>query len=772
MKRPLSYLLDDIPLGHGHFGIVLYLGADLIFCSRSVSMRWFCIALFAFQVVSASDLSLEMIFKENAFRLERFGPARWLDDQHYTTVERSDNGEGWDIVKYDAESGARTLLVTSKQLTPNGADSALYIDDYHWSDDKNQLLVFTNSKKVWRYNTRGDYWVLDLKSGRLNQLGGEADESSLMFAKFDPAGDRVAYVRERNVYVEQIKTGKIIALTTDDSDEIVNGTSDWVYEEEFGLRDAFQWSPDGKYIAYWRFDTKGVGTFYMIDNLGGVYSKPIPLQYPKVGTTNSAVKVGVVSSDGGEPTWFKLQGDPRNHYIPRIQWAANSNEVLIQQMNRLQNRNHLFMGKVEDGSVRSVMIEKDDAWVDIHDDLKWLDNGSRFTWLSERGGWRHLFSVSRDGSDVKLLTPGEFDIVSIVTIDDQNGFVYIIASPDNATRRFLYRVSLADGAFERLTPSDQSGVHRYQISPGGSWAFHTYSSHTEPPVTTLVSLPDHRVKLVLEDNASVRKKLDSITKAPVEFFKIEAEPGVFFDAWMVKPPQFDPSKSWPLFIYVYGEPAGQTVMDSWGGQRYLWHQLLAQKGYVVLSVDNRGTPGPLGRAWRKSIYGQIGIQASIDQANAVQKVLEERPYLDKDRVGVWGWSGGGSMTLNALFRYPDLYKMGIAIAFVSNQKLYDTIYQERYMGLPETNPEGFEKGSPITYAENLKGDLLLIHGTGDDNVHYQSFEYLVDKLIAHNKHFAMMSYPNRSHSISERENTRLHLYTLMTRYIQEHLPVD
>lgn len=719
-----------------------------------------------------NKLTLDRIINDIDLRAERFVPARWVDNgEGYSTVEKSADGIGQEIIRYQTGSGDRRVLVEANLLIPQGRSEPLAIDDYALSIDRRRLLIYTNSQKVWRRNTRGDYWVLDTGSGQLRQLGGDAKPATLMFAKLSPDGEKVGYVRENNVYVEDVKSGKITALTTDGSSDIVNGTSDWVYEEEFGLRDAFRWSPDGSKIAYWQFDTRGVGTFYMINNTDSIYSRPIPLPYPKVGTTNSACKIGVVSSSGGETTWIEMPGDPRNTYIPRMDWAANSTEVVIHHLNRLQNTNTLYYGDVNSGQAEAFFVDQDEAWVAVHDDMKWLDGGKSFTWPSDRDGWLHLYRVSRDGKQVKLLTPGDYDIVSIEAIDDAGGWVYFIASPDNPTQRFLYRVSLnGDGKLERLTPKNLGGVSSYQVAPNGGWAIHTHSSFQQPPTVTVVKLPGHQSIKALQENSAMRTAVAKIERGDQSFFRIDIGDGIELDAWEIRPPKFDPSKKYPLFFFVYGEPASQKVLDKWGGRNYLWHLMLAQQGYVVISVDNRGTPGPRGRAWRKSIYEKIGIIASLDQAAAARVLLKKKSYLDANRVGIWGWSGGGSMTLNMLFRYPEIYKMGIAIAFVSNQRLYDTIYQERYMGLPSTNPDGYRDGSPITHAAGLQGDLLIIHGTGDDNVHYQSFEYLVNELIRLGKPFDMMAYPNRSHSIREGEGTTLHLYSLMTRYLYEHLP--
>ena len=361
-------------------------------------------------------------------------------------------------------------------------------------------------------------------------------------------------------------------------------------------------------------------------------------------------------------------------------------------------------------------------------------------------------------------------MIQVVRIDEQGGWVYFLASPDDPTQRHLFRASLSgDGEAERLTPSAQRGHHSYQIAPNGAFAVHTHSRIDTPPVTDLIRLPEHESLRVIEENAKLQQAVAALDCKPTEFMRLEVEDGLELDAWVIRPPDFRKDRKYPLLFFVYGEPAGSTVQDRWGGTRHLWHQMLAQRGYLVVSVDNRGTNAPRGRDWRKCIYRQIGILASADQAAAASKLLELWPYVDRHRVGIWGWSGGGSMTLNALFRYPKLYSTGIAIAFISNQRFYDTIYQERYMGLPDDNPEGFKQGSPITFAHQLEGDLLLIHGTGDDNCHYQSCEALVNELIRHNKTFRMMSYPNRSHGIYEGEGTTRHLYGLMTDYLEEKL---
>jgi len=734
-----------------------------------------------------SILNLERIFTAGEFDAKKFGPIRWLEDgSGYTTLEdseapaqgksaqsgnESEDDRTKDIVRYEPESGARDVIVPSRRLIPKGESQPLEIDGYSWSPDGKKLLVFTNTERVWRRNTRGDYWVLHLTNWDLQKIGGEAEPSTLMFAKFSPDGGRVAYVRERNLYVQNLNDLRITQLTDDGSDMIVNGTSDWVYEEEFSLRDGFRWSPNGKSIAYWQFNTEGVRDFHLINYTESLYPKLTTFKYPKVGQKNSACRVGVISSHGGQTRWLRVSDDPRNNYIPRMEWAENSRTIVLQQLNRLQNTNAVMLANVRRNRLRTILTEKDEAWVDVGDNLKWLDDGRRFTWLSERDGWRHVYLISRSGKKMTLLTPGEFDVIDVLGADEAGGWVYYIASPDNPTQRYLYRAPLdGSGSVHRVTPAGQEGTHQYQMSPDSKWAIHTYSSADQPPVIDLVRLPGHTSVCVQEDNSELREKIAALKKRPTEFFRIDIGDGVLLDGWCMKPPDFDPQKQYPLFFYVYGEPAGQTVLDRWGGEKYLWHLMLAQQGYLVVSVDNRGTPAPRGRAWRKCVYRQIGILASTDQAAATRAIIEKWPYVDPDRVGIWGWSGGGSMSLNAIFRYPGLYHTAVAIAFISDQRFYDTIYQERYMGLPDDNKEGFKNGSPITFAHQLKGNLLIVHGTGDDNCHYQSCEALINELVEHNKHFSMMAYPNRSHSIKEGENTKRHLYELLTRYLNENLP--
>ena len=746
---------------------------------KTFAVRLICAGLISFclpSLLQAQQLSdtLSAIFTKHEFDVKHFGPARWLNDgSAYTTVEPSATvPHGEDIVQYDTATGKRSVLVAAEKLAATPGGAPMKIDDYHWSDDSKQLLIFTNTKKVWRLNTRGDYWILDLSSGRLKKLGGDAPESSLMFAKFSPDGKSVAFIRSNNIYVQDLATDHIRALTGDGSATRINGTTDWVTEEELSLRDAFRWSPDSHSIAYWQFDTTGVGQYSLINDTKEEYPVVTTYSYPQPGTTNSAVRVGVVSVEGGPTKWMSLPGDPREHYVPRMEWVKNSNQQLVlEYLNRLQNLNQVLLADVHSGAVRTLFEDKDPAWVDYVRSLEWVQGDKGLLWLSERDGWRHAYVISLPDGKATAITNFPADVITEIGADDAGQWFYFIASPDDATRKYLYR-SRVDGSAtpQRVTPASEPGTHSYDISPDGKWAFHTFSTFDHPPVTELVSLPEHKVIRVLEANDAVDHKVQEVISGPTEFFQVPVANGVKLDGWMIKPPDFNANKKYPVLVYVYGEPAGATVTDAWGGSRRLLHALIARQGYLVVSFDNQGTPAPKGREWRKSVYGDVGVLSSEQQAQAIQELAKERPYIDSSRLAIWGWSGGGSNTLNMMFRYPGLFKAGIAVAPVADQRHYDTIYQERYMGLPEQNAKGYHDGSPITFAQGLSGKLLIVHGSGDDNVHFQGTELLINRLVELGKPFDMMDYPNRTHSISEGPGTSLHVHSLIVRYLEENVP--
>ena len=634
-------------------------------------------------------------------------------------------------------------------------------------------LQFTNSKKVWRMNTRGDYYLVDVKTGDKRKLGKDFPESSLMFAKFSPDGTRVAYVSGNNIYMEYCDPAEhaakgVTALTTSGNDTIVNGTFDWVYEEEFSCRDGFRWSADSKYIAYWNSNTAGTGWFNIINNVDSIYPTIQKFPYPKAGTTNSAVKVGYVDVATKETTWFPIPGDERNNYLPRMEFVPGTDRLMIQQMNRAQNHNKVWTVDLADGDISDLKIlceDKDDAWVETNDNIHFLQGNKFFTFTSERDGYRHIYKVSADGQKWTCITPGNFDVVREVCIDEKRGWIYWMGSEFNATQRYLYRSRLdGKGKSENISLSMSrpelkrvEGQYSYTMGPNMDYAVERFNNAETAPQTRIVRMDKKgkwSVEKLLEDNHEAVEAFKSYGLNFKEFAK--AKSGNWdLDAWIIKPKDFDPNKKYPVIMYVYGEPASATVQDNWDSS--LFWQYLATQGYVIVSIDGRGTAAPRGREWRKCIYGEVGVAASEDQAQGIQDLCRQFPWMDPTRIGITGWSGGGAQTLNSMFRYPKVFKTGIAIAFVADERLYDTIYQERYMNTPQANPDGYFRGSPINFVDGLEGNLLIIHGTGDDNVHYQSTEMLVNKLIEKGKIFYQLSYPMRTHSISEGRGTSLHL---------------
>jgi len=706
---------------------------------------------------------------------------KWTPDGNaYTRIKEGN------IVRIDAKTEAETVVIRKEQLAIPGTTKALTPQSYAFNNTNTRLLVFTNTAKVWRYNTRGDYWVLDILSNKLKQMGRTLPAQSLMFAKFSPDGRKCAYVSEHNLFVEDVSSGVITKLTRDGSRKVINGTFDWVYEEEFGCRDGFRWSPDGSRIAYWQVDASKIRDYYMLNTTDSIYSQVIPVEYPKVGEAPSPVRIGVINVDNGAIRWMDIEGDPQQNYLPRMEWSG-LNELIVQQLDRKQQESKLKYCNATDGTSRTFWAENSEAWVDLNADdpsgWNWINKGMDFIWVSEKDGWRHIYKISRDGKTETLLTKGNYDIGDVKCIDEANNYIYFTASPVNPTQLYLYRVNIEKANIlqkvkkivskskedpEPVSGMELKGTHAYDISPNGKFATHSFSSHNTPTVREWISLPDNKP---LNPAKTIALSIKPDPNINIEYVKLTTDDNVTLDAWINKPKNFDPTKKYPVVFFVYGEPASSTVMDRYGNHNnFLYIGDIRADGYVQVAIDNRGTPMLKGAAWRKSIYRKVGNINVIDMAKGFKKMMEMNPYFDSERIAVWGWSGGGSSTLNLLFRYPETFKTGISIAAVSNQLFYDNIYQERYMGLPQENRDDFINGSPVTYAKNLTGNLLYIHGTGDDNVHFSNAEVLVNELIKHNKQFQYMPYPNRTHGISEGPGTELHLRTLYTNFLKKNCP--
>jgi len=696
---------------------------------------------------------------------------KWTTDGgSYYSVEKGE------IVKIELPSQEKTVFLNKQQLTTKDG-KVIAPRSFQLSPDGKLALIYTNAQRVWRYPTRGDYWLLNIVSGDLKQMGQGRPEATLQFAKFSPDNKKVAYVSERNIYVEDLANGTIKKLTSDNgTKKLINGTFDWVYEEEFFCRDGFRWGPDSKSIAYWQIDANKIRDYYMLNTTDSVYSQVKPVEYPKVGEAPSPARIGIVNISSAQTEWMKIPGEPDQHYLIRMEWSAPE-QIILQQLNRKQNESKLMTCNTSTGDAKIIYEESDQAWVatlsEWRGDIKgwdWISRGNEFIWFSEKDGWRHLYRISKDGKKESLITKGNYDVIDLLNIDEKKGLVYFYASPTNATQRFLYAAKL-DGntPAERISPPGEEGTHSYEISPNGKFARHSFSNYYTAPLNEWVTLPDHR-PFKPEDDIAKKIKPENKEKSNIKYFQVTTEEGVTMDGWRVLPKNFDSTKKYPIVFYVYGEPAATTVNDSYGtAGNFLYNGDMAADGYIQVSLDNRGTPSPKGREWRKSIYKKIGQLNIRDQALGAKEVMKWN-FVDTSRVAVWGWSGGGSSTLNLMFQYPDEYQTGISIAPVTSSLLYDNIYTERYMGLPDENKEDYKNGAALTHAKDLQGNLLFIHGTGDDNVHYQNVEKLINELVKNGKMFQMMSYPNRTHGLSEGEGTFQHLAKLYTKFLRENCP--
>lgn len=715
-------------------------------------------------------LVIVVIFSSRLLAQPGVPATRWTKDGNaYYQVEKGE------IVRVDLPALSKTTVISKEKLTPPGG-KPIAPRSFQLSADGAKALIYTNARRVWRYPTRGDYYLVSMTGNEIRQIGKGRPESSLQFAKFSPDGSKVAYVSEHNVFVEDLATGEIKKLTDDKGTrKLINGTFDWVYEEEFFCRDGFRWGPDSKSIAYWQIDANQIRDYYMLNTTDSVYSKVIPVEYPKVGEKPSPARIGVVDIASGQTRWMNVPGAPDENYIIRMEWSGPG-EIILQQLNRRQNESRVMLANTATGEAKTIYSETDEAWVSTLNEWRpevkgwdWLSSGKEFIWFSEKDGWRHLYRVGRDGKEMRITT-GDYDVIDLLNVDEKSGYVYFYASPVNATQQFLYKTKLdGKGKPERVSPAGEEGTHDYDISPNGKFARHSFSNYYTPQLTEWVSLPDHKA-VKPEDDITKKLKPESKDKSNLRFFQVTTEEGVTMDGWVVTPKNFDSTKKYPVVFYVYGEPAATTVNDSWGaGSNFLYTGDMAADGYVQVSLDNRGTPSPKGRAWRKAIYRKLGQLNIRDQALGAKQVLKWN-YIDTTRVAVWGWSGGGSSTLNLMFQYPEEYQTGISIAPVTSSLFYDNVYTERYMGLPSENMEDYKKGAALSHAKDLKGDLLLIHGTGDDNVHYQNTEALINELVKNGKIFQLMSYPNRTHGISEGEGTFQHLAALYTRYLRDHCP--
>lgn len=668
-------------------------------------------------------------------------------------------------------------------MLPPGIASAQQPDEKTWQEQATARLKAIYEDGDFRAKTFSADWLGDSSGYRVAERDPDTGRTSQVLIdvktgkpitpdngravvetrrqNVSPDGRRVVEARDRQLFVRELAGGKTTPLT-----------------EPVGERDVYfrkmMWSPDGRSIAFVQSDETNVRMRSMLMPVDPSYPQVVDRRFARVGERISELKIGVVDNEGQNLRWLPIDSPAEGFYLGQVEWAGNSQEILVEWLSRFRDHRKFLLVDIQTNEVQSIFEEKNSAWSvgsqNKNSGLMWLREGDAFVVISEKDGWRHALLHARDGRELANLTPGEYDIIDRGVIDVETGHFYFYASPNNATQKYLHRVPLdGSGKLERITPEDQPGTHDYDFSPDAKWAFHTHSSFDSPPRTDLVELPSHRSVRMLEDNEQLRAKMQNMVSLPTEFLELKIEDGTSMDAWLIKPKDFDETKHYPVLVYVYGEPYSQTVLDEWGTHHADYHRLLADLGFLVVSIDNRGTPAPKGAAWRRSIFGSLGPLSTADQAAALKELGRSRPYVDLDRVAIWGWSGGGSNTLNALFRQPDLYRVGIAVVPKPQPHLYNAWFQEIYMRTREVNPDGYRRSAPINFAEGLAGKLLIVTGSGETNTHIQIVEGLVDRLIELGKPFDYMVYPNRDHGLRKGAGTAVHLRMLMARYLIEHL---
>ena len=733
------------------------------------------------------QLTLETIFSETTFQSASFRGGRWAEEGPVLTyIEPTGEEEATDLIQLNLETDERIRLISGATLEAPDVDRTIAIEDYQYSRDGSKVLLYTDSERVWRLNTKGYYYVYDARAETLTPIA-DRDSGFQMFAKLSPDGSQVAFVRDRNLFLVDLGSMEETQLTSDGAEGgIINGTSDWVYEEEFGLRDGWAWSPDGQYIAFLQLDETATREFAMTD-LRGLYPAFERFRYPKAGEANSEIHAGVINVASGEKTFFETgtwnAGGDSLEYIPQLGWTPaidGTHYVYLFRMNRDQNNLDLLYGNPASGEIQTVLEETSETWLDVETGfsdldvgtITFLDDGAHFVWISERDGHRHLYLYENSGTFVGQITQGDWDVTDFHGIDEAEGWVYFTSTEASPLERQFYRTRFnaadAAGTPERIT--EKAGWHSVNLSSDARYFIDTFSDVTTPPTVMLYDAEGDSLQ-TLEGNAALRDTLAQYTLPAPAFTQVPGADGTMLNAYVIKPTDFDSAQAYPLLMHVYGGPGSQTVRNAWGGSQMAWHQYLAdEKGILVASVDNRGT-GARGRDFRTSTYKKLGILEVEDQIAAAQH-FGQMPYVDEDRIGIWGWSYGGYMTLLSMLYGdgPETFKAGVSVAPVTSWRLYDTIYTERYLSTPQKNPEGYDGGSPQTYADRLRDDqdLLLVHGDFDDNVHFQNTIQMADALQAAGKPFEMMVYPGRNHGISG-DGTRLHLFTLATDFFEEAL---
>ena len=714
----------------------------------------FCLSAFSLSAQTKS-ITLEDIWKDYTFYARSVPGFNFQKDgRHYTRKE--DNK----VVQYDLLTGAETDVLLDATTLPATDGFEKRFNRYSFGSGEDKVLLASNLESIYRHSTKGYFYVLDRKTNNLSSLG---QGEKLSLATFSSDERRVAFVRNNNLFAKDLISGEILQITTDGkTNEVINGMADWVYEEEFGKTKAFAWSPNGDQIAFIRFDETAVREFIMTIHNDDAYPEYRKFKYPKVGEKNSEVSVHVFNFNTGKTTKVDL-GNMDDQYVPRIKWTHDNNGLVVFKMNRHQNNLKLVLANTKTGTTKTLLEETNDYYIDITDDLKFLKDKKHFVWTSEQSGFNHVYLYNLNGKLVRQLTAGNYDVTKLYGVDEVNKMVYFQAAEQSPLERQIYSVDMDGKNKKNLTPF--AGTNAAQFSSTFDYFVNTFSTANTPPTFTVYDRTGKEIR-VIEDNKKLVSVQENYGTQPVNFSKIKNAAGDELNAWTITPPNFDLSKKYPVLMYVYGGPGSQTVKNSYGYNNYWWFQMLAQKGYIVVSVDNRGT-GARGEKFKKMTYQQLGKYETEDQI-AVAKYLAKQPYVDGDRIGIFGWSYGGYMSSLAILKGNEVFKTAIAVAPVTNWKWYDSIYTERYMRTDDENPEGYKENSPVYFADQLKGNYLLVHGNADDNVHFQNTAEMAKALIKANKQFDTYFYPNRNHGIYG-DNARLHLYNKMTDFLLEKL---
>jgi dipeptidyl-peptidase-4 len=726
-------------------------------------MKYFVRALstllcfFLLHALPAQDLiKLEDIWASNVFSAQYVPGFNFqLDGRHYTRQE------GNKVVQYDLTTGQSTAVLLDASELEGQAGFSGQLRGYSFSNDESKMLISSEVESIYRRSRKGYFFVWDGE-----QLQAIYPEGKISYATFNPQADKVAFVFENNVYLKDLESGAITAITEDGkTNQIINGAADWVYEEEFAFAQAFAWAPDGNTIAYYKFDESKVQEFTMTNYRDDLYPEYVTFKYPKVGELNSVVSIHLYNLTTGTTQKVDV-GPEKDQYIPRIKWTQDPNQLCVFRMNRHQNKLELLLANASTGATSVLLTETNPYYIDIHDNLTFLKNGQQFVWTSEQDGWNHVYLYDMKGNLIRQVTEGEWEVTEFYGVDEDNGVIYYQSTEPSPLQRDLYKINLLGKGKRKLNKSD--GWNGAQFSSTFDYYVESHSTANSPASYTVYNQKGKLIR-VIEDNKDLRQVQKDYAVGPVEFFDFETNQGVQLNGYMIKPKDFSPDQDYPVLMFLYGGPGSQQVTDSWGGRYYWWFQMLAQQGFVVACVDNRGTGGR-GQEFKKMTYLQLGKFETIDQVEAARH-LGSLPFVDKDRIGIFGWSYGGYMSSLCLLKGNDVFKAAIAVAPVTNWKWYDTIYTERYMRDEKENAEGYRDNSPVYFADRLKGNYLLVHGMGDDNVHFQHTAEMANALVAANKQFDTYFYPNRNHGIYG-GYTRLHLFTKMTQFLDEKLKND